>query len=287
MNDNALTSHLGHLRMQGRAETTIRSRSGALSRVSAYLMMPLTEVTFDDLMAWRASLSRLAPATIVAEVGHVKRFFDWLEDTGCRQDNPAARIPVPPLPEYAPHPIAEADLLAALGQAPGRIRIWLVLAAWCGLRAKEVAFLRRRCIREAADPPHIFIASDATKGHREGVVPLCDFAAAEIGRAGLPATGWAFPHRSGTGHVSAHTVSNLANAYLHGLGIPDTFHSLRHRFATQALLGCGDVRTVQELLRHKRLETTSVYTQITSAETAAAVAAIPAPIARAPRARAS
>ena len=48
----------------------------------------------------------------------------------------------------------------------------------------------------------------------------------------------------------------------------ETPHSLRHWYATTALRGCGNVRIVQELLRHKSLSSTQIYTQVSEREAA-------------------
>jgi integrase/recombinase XerC len=226
---------------------------------------------------WRASLDH-TPAVISGYVSHARCYYSWAVTQGLCPASPAAAVPVPRKPRRLPRPIAEADLMAAILSAPPRIRPWLILAGWAGLRACEIAGLRAESIVLRASPPVLHITWDATKGNGERFVALCPWAAAELAAAALPATGWAFRRLDGLpGPNMPHRVSQAANEYLHDCGIGATLHQLRHRFATQALDACGNVRVVQELLGHASITSTAIYTLVSQSSAAAAVAALPVP----------
>jgi site-specific recombinase XerD len=166
--------------------------------------------------------------------------------------------------------------MTAVAGAPARIRPMLVLAGWAGLRAKEIALLRRACVLDTTEPRAVLVAADATKGWRERIVPLSAYA---LGELALPASGLMFRRLDGqAGPMAPWRVSQLCNTYLHECGILATLHQLRHRFGTQLYHVTKDLRLVQELMGHQRASTTAGYVAWDQQCGAAAVAALPVPL---------
>src|SRR5258708_218462 len=277
-----LARHLDELRLLGQSEGTIYARRRAILRMASLIGTPLLEATPEDLRAWRAGL-RVTENTVTQYASHARQFFGWAVEAGLMERNPAAGLLGPVLSRGLPRPIGEDPLFAAVAAAPARIRPWLVLAGWAGLRAKEIAYLRRERVLDSADPPVLLIARDATKGNRERVVPMCAFLVDELRVYGLPRAGWVFPRLDGQpGPNPPSPISHAAHAHLRSIRLSETLQQFRHRFGTQTLWAKKDLRVVQELLGHARPETTALYTAYNQVAAIEAVEALPAPWGRFP-----
>jgi integrase len=269
-------AHLEWMRQEGLAASTIEKRRQVLARLAAFTGGPACEASVYQLADWRAGLTA-GPDAIAADLSHVREFYRWLKWEGLRDDDPSARLARPRLSRRLPRPIPDDQLICALAAAPPRIRPWLVLAGWAGLRAKEIALLRRERVIETGRPPGILVAADATKGRTERYVPMSDFVAGELVPV-LPASGWVFRRRDGRpGPNTPALVSKLAGQHLRSCGIAATLHQLRHRFGTAAYDVGHDLRVVQELMGHATPATTALYAAISSASAVATVQALPAP----------
>jgi len=268
--------HLSDLRLLGRAEGTVEARRRAVARMSALIAAPLLEANAADLAAWRAGLG-VNSNTVVHYTSHARMFFAWAVRTGYRPDDPTAGLLVPVLIRGLPRPIGEQDLIAAVATAQGQVRPCLVLAGWAGLRVKEIALLRRESVLDTRVPAVLIVRQDATKGHRERIVPMSEFVVAEL-RPWLPRAGYVFRRADGKpGPNRPSRLSQLANAHLHSHGIAESLHQLRHRFATATYRQTRDLRLVQELLGHQDPATTAGYAAWSQADAAAAVEALPVP----------
>jgi integrase/recombinase XerC len=108
------------------------------------------------------------------------------------------------------------------------------------------------------------------KGRRERLSPVGAVAAAWLHRwislrtPRDPRETAVFLNQRGT-RLSARSVGRLLEAHLLRAGLIDAAspHTLRHSFATHLLDGGADLRSVQELLGHRNLTTTQLYTQVT------------------------
>src|SRR5215831_7647263 len=152
-----LRAHLESMRQRGRSPRTIEERRLALQRMAAALPVPLLEAAPADLAGWRAGL-RVSGNSAAIYVSQAREFYRWAIAAGLHPGpNPAAGLDVPKMIRGLPRPAGEADLLRAVATAPRRVRPWLVLAGWAGLRAKEIALLRRERVLDAANPPVLHI----------------------------------------------------------------------------------------------------------------------------------
>jgi integrase len=271
-----LEQHIAFLRQRGLSEQTIKNRANILIGLRQQLGFSLYEATAPELGAWRAGL-QLGPDAVVNYVWHVRDFYDWAVQARKVRRNPAAKLPVPRLGRRLPRPIEEAPLLYAVESADYPVRTMLVLAGWAGLRAKEIALLRRQNVLDKAREPVLVVASDATKGRRERTVPMSPFVVEELLPV-LPQGGYVFRRKDGQhGPNTPGRVSQMCNQHLHQHGIPETLHQLRHRFGTGTYQNSHDLRVVQELLGHQSPVSTAGYAAYDNSDAQAAVKALPAP----------
>lgn len=251
-----------HLRAAGRSEGTIRIHTHYLRRIRATAPTP-EDVTTDHLRRLLATRG-WSPETRKSCRGVLRTFFAWAHAEGLVPTDPAARLETVTVPEALPHPVPEPVITDVLSRCRERERRMILLGAYAGLRAAEIA----RVHAEDWDP-WARVLTVVGKGRKERRVPVVheELRAVldELARRG----GWLFPGRV-DGHLSPGTVSHILSGLIPGEW---TAHSLRHRFATRAHAGTHDLLAVSRLLGHARPETTRRYVQLEDDALIAAVRA--------------
>ena len=160
--------------------------------------------------------------------------------------------------------VLNADEIARFLKAvPGlRNRVALTTAYAAGLRVSEVVSLKVTSI----DNVRVLIHIENGKGGRERYAMLSPLLL-QILRAywkRVRPGRWLFPGRDPGDHVTVEAIQDACRAARRRarIGKPVTVHSLRHSFATHLLERGVDIRIIQVLLGHIRLDSTARYAQV-------------------------
>jgi integrase/recombinase XerC len=216
-----------------------------------------------------------AKTTIARRIAAVRSLCRFLCRQGTLNSNPAAGLRSPRQDKRLPHFLSEQNLTALLtapsANTPQGLRDRAILESLysAGLRVSELTGLNLPDIDLDSG-----LATVRGKGKRERLALFGPHALKAIKRylemretlaqAALRQQA-VFLNRRGT-RLTSRSVGRLLEKYLALAGLdPRTSpHSLRHSFATHMLDRGADIRSVQELLGHKSLGTTQIYTHVTT-----------------------
>ncbi|SID26824.1 site-specific tyrosine recombinase XerC [Mycobacteroides abscessus subsp. abscessus] len=252
-----LDEHCRWMLRAGRAERSVKLRRMHMQYLTDFLGRDPVDVTEPELEAWQDSLPR---EQLNYKTTMVRPYYGYLHARGYRADNPAALLVSPRKKRGLPRPIIFEAMRRAILYAPSaRIQAWLILAAYGGLRAEEIACLVISCF-EQLPGGGVFIRLTHTKGDYPRVSALPAWAW-EMIKPALHTDGLCFRRLRGTGPVTAHQVSQQCNDWLHKSGTRSTLHSLRHWAGSEGIEN-EDLRVVQEFLGHTNPATTAIYTRV-------------------------
>jgi site-specific recombinase XerD len=209
--------------------------------------------------------SGMHPPSINGTVSALRFFFTVTLD----RPDLARRLTVVPYPRRIPTVLSveEVRLLLHAASAP-KYKAAFATAYGAGLRVSEVVALKVGDI----DSERMLLRVERGKGGKDRHAMLSP-QLLELLRAWwregrrrsllLPG-GWLFPGRNPVEPLSARQLCRVVRAAAQAAGINKRVspHTLRHSFATHLLEQGVDVRVIQTLLGHAKLDTTALYTRV-------------------------
>lgn len=217
-------------------------------------------------------------ATVARRCACLRAYFHFLVDEGRLPSDPASTLAFPlkerRLPRFLTEPEAAglADGAGACTGHPARDRAIIELLYATGMRVGELCSLKTHDVDMSSGTLRV-----VGKGDRERVVlagrPSLESLEVYL-RDERPALAKAGGYRGDAVFLGtrggplnpreARRVVEHESCALPGGGISP--HTLRHTFATHMLAGGADLRSVQELLGHRNIATTQIYTHLTRGE---------------------
>ena len=264
---------------------TIKSYREDLVDLADYLVEALgpgirpNAVTPRDLRGYASALHEAgyARSSISRKLASLRSFYRFAQRQNIADSNPAKPLRNPrgqrKLPHFLSHEEVGKLLLAPPAQDPLGLRDRAILETMYsgGLRVSEVVGLNDGDL-DFEDG----VARIRGKGRRERLCPLGKFAIEALRGyftlrvlSSQEASGREAPvfvNRFGK-RLTTRSVGRMLEKYIQLLGLDTRTspHTLRHSFATHLLDRGADIRSVQELLGHKSLITTQIYTHLSTA----------------------
>ncbi len=255
------------MRMRKLEPRTQEAYIRAVRKLTVFLKRPPDTATVEDLRNFQLHLvdSGTSPVTLNATLTGLKFFFDI---TLGRIDLMARMQPVK-LPRTVPVVLSMQEAAALIAAARNiKHQAALSVAYGAGLRANEVCRLKVGDV----DSQRMALRVEQGKGAKDRYAMLSPIVLQRlrawwrIGHAQgkIFPNGWLFPGLDPMEPLSARQLNRAVHDAATAAGIAKrvTTHTLRHSFDTHLLERKVDIRVIQVLLGHKKLETTSIYAHV-------------------------
>lgn len=282
---SATQAFLNYLRIERNAsDLTVKSYADDLSHICEFFQEQTGAVPNPrnvEVGILRSYVSYLhecgyARTTVARRLACLRSFFRYCNREGICETNPAKPLRTPRAGRKLPH-FLTTDQVGSLLIAPPansdaglRDRAILETMYSAGLRVSEVVGLSVADWDRSAG-----ILRVLGKGRKERLAPVGSYATKALDqwmvvrtpdpKASEKQRSAIFLNRFGR-RLTTRSIGRMLETHIQtaGLSQETTPHTLRHSFATHLLDGGADLRSVQELLGHKSLTTTQIYTHVST-----------------------
>lgn len=247
--------------IRGYSDGTRKDYVRVVEDFTAFLGGPPDFADVEDLRRYQLHLAvgGASPAKMNACVSALRFFFRvTLGRTGLGERLARVRQE-----DRLPEVLSPEEVALLLHCVPNlKHRLILSIAYGCGLRVSEIVRLKVVDI----DSLRMVMRIEQGKGRSDRYVMLAPDLLELLRqwwRKTRP-TGWLFPGREPGQPITTRQLDRICKAAAEAAGLDKrvSMHMLRHSFATHLLENKTDVRVIQALLGHKKLDTTSRYTRV-------------------------
>ena len=258
---------LDDMRMRKLEPKTQAGYLRAVRQLAVFLKGSPDSATIEDLRRFQLDMvdRGTSPITLNATITGLKFFFGVTLDRG----ELMAKMQPVHVPRTLPVVLSREEVARLIAAAPNqKYQTALSIAYGTGLRVSEVITLKVSDI----DSQRMTLRVEQGKGRKDRYAMLSPVLLERLrswwrvahaqGRM-LP-NGWLFPGLNPVDPLSTRQLNRAIHAAAEAAQIDKrvSMHTLRHSFATHLLEQKVDIRVIQVLLGHKRLETTSIYTHV-------------------------
>ena len=258
---------LDDMAMRGMREATQRDYIRFVQSFAAFLKRPPDTATAEDIRRFQVyqAESGVQPPTINCSVSALRFFFTVTLD----RPDLSRRLVLVRHPRRLPTVLSVEEVGRLLEMAPGpKYRAALGTAYGAGLRVSEVAALKVGDI----DSKRMLIRVEQGKGRKDRNAMLSPQLLSLLRawwregkrRSVMLPHGWLFPGRNALEPISTRQLARAVHETAEAAGIKKRVspHTLRHSFATHLLEQDVDIRVIQVLLGHSKLDTTALYARV-------------------------
>lgn len=235
----------------------------------------LTTIKLSEIEAMLAEQydQEISPRSLSRIISGLKSFFRFMLLNGYREDNPTELLESPKIGLKLPHvlSIEEIDKILSVidvSTAEGTRNYAIIETLYsCGLRVSELTGLRFQNLY--LNEGYIRVEG---KGSKQRLVPISDIAIQKINnwltyrkKINIKKGSEDILFISNRGSsISRITVFYYIKQYAEMSGINKEIspHTFRHSFATHLLERGANIRVIQEMLGHEKINTTEIYTHM-------------------------
>jgi site-specific recombinase XerD len=250
------------MQVRNLAPATQRNYIHYIYDLAKYFRKSPADLHPDDIKQFQLYLlheRKLSPVSVNQAMSAMKFLYRiTLEKDWANQKFPRVRVP-----HRLPVVLSGEETLLLFAHVPSlKYRTALMTAYGAGLRVSEVVRLKVSDI----DSGRMFIRVEQGKGNKDRYALLSPgvLEVLRVWQEAARPTDWLFPSWRASHHLSAGALQTACREARYASGIPKTItvHTLRHSFATHLLENGTDIRVIQVLLGHSRINTTARYTQV-------------------------